>query len=63
MYIKLMSQIFVWNHIFELFLQIIDDLVFFSRHNLFQSNWNFIVFHMSNEVDTKFKHFCLIDEC
>jgi len=26
-----MSQIFVWNHIFELLLQIIDDLVVFSR--------------------------------
>jgi len=63
MYMKVMSQIFVWNDIFELFLQIIDDLVVFSRHNLFQSNWNFIPLHMSNEIGTKFQHFCLIDEC
>jgi hypothetical protein len=64
MYIKLMSQIFVWNHIFELLLQIIiDDLVVFSRHILFQSDWNFVLFHMSNEICTKFQYFCYIDEC
>jgi hypothetical protein len=62
MYIKLMSQLFVWNHIFELLLQIIDDLVVFSRH-LFCSNWNLVLFHMSNEIGTKFQHFYPIDEC
>jgi len=57
-----MSQL-VWNHIFEVLLQIIDDLVVFSRQNLFCSYWNFIPFHMSNEISTKFQHFCLIEEC
>jgi hypothetical protein len=50
------------NQIFELLLQIIDDLVIFSR-NLFRSKWNFILFHMYNEISTKFQHFYLIDEC
>jgi len=50
------------NHIFELLLQIIDDLIVFSRH-LFRSSWNYILFHMYNEISTKFQHFYLIDEC
>jgi len=31
MWIKRMSQIFAWNHILELLLQIIDNLIVFSR--------------------------------
>jgi hypothetical protein len=31
MYIKFMPEIFVWNYIFQLLLQIIDDLVVFSK--------------------------------
>jgi hypothetical protein len=30
---------------------------FFKTCNLFQSNWNFTLFHMYNEISTKFQHF------
>jgi len=50
----------LWNHIFELLLQIIEDFIDFSRHNPFQSNWNFLVGPMDNEIRTKFQHFYLI---
>jgi len=36
---------------------------FFKAYNLFQINWNFVLFHMYNETSTKFQHVCLIDEC
>jgi hypothetical protein len=49
---------------FEFLLEILDGLVVFSKaYNLFQSNWNFILFHINNEISIKFQHFCLVDEC
>jgi hypothetical protein len=33
---------------------------FFKTYNLFQSNWNFILYHMYNEISTKFQHFLSI---
>jgi hypothetical protein len=36
---------------------------FFKAYNLFQSNWNFMLFHINNEISIKFQHFCLVDEC
>ena len=30
---------------------------FSKTYNVFQSNWNVILFHMYNEIGTKFQHF------
>jgi len=57
------TNIFLESHFWTLITDYWQFSCFFKTCDSFQTSWNFIPFHMYNEIRTKFQHFCLIEEC